>query len=161
MIVIHLAIFKDYLLNKKEEKKLFKVSCFARRWVFNKPVDSLALNTPNYFSIISHPKDLGTIKSKLEKSIYIDHEEFVVDVRLTFSNAILYNPPANNVHLMAKELSDLSEDNLKSMVAKRNCGKPSGNLSEDAEKEQEPKYSDSNLADEDHLRLPEKRTALG
>ncbi|KAK6938713.1 Bromodomain [Dillenia turbinata] len=46
--------------------------------------------------------DLGTIKSKLEKSIYIDHEEFAADVRLTFLNAMLYNPPANNVHLIAK-----------------------------------------------------------
>ncbi|KAK6917271.1 Bromodomain [Dillenia turbinata] len=129
----------DCIIKEQCSVLLKKLMNHPAGWVFNQPVDPLALNIPDYFSIISHPMDLGTIKSKLEKSIYIDHEEFAADVRLTFSNAMLYNPPANNVHLMAKELSDLFEDNWKSMEAKRKCGKPSGNLSEGAEKVQEPK----------------------
>lgn len=31
-------------------------------WPFAKPVDPLALNIPDYFDIIKHPMDLGTIK---------------------------------------------------------------------------------------------------
>lgn len=76
-------------------------------WVFNQPVDPVALNIPDYFSIISKPMDLGTIKSKLEKNMYLATEEFAADVRLTFANAMLYNPPSNNVHQMAKKLNDL------------------------------------------------------
>ncbi|CAJ2658730.1 unnamed protein product [Trifolium pratense] len=76
-------------------------------WVFKTPVDPVALNIPDYFTVISHPMDLGTIKSKLEKNVYFSKEEFAADVRLTFSNAMTYNPPANDVHLMAKELNKL------------------------------------------------------
>ncbi|KAE9591361.1 hypothetical protein Lal_00038649 [Lupinus albus] len=76
-------------------------------WVFSKPVDPVALNIPDYFTIISHPMDLGTIKSNLEKNIYSGIEEFASDVRLTFSNAMTYNPPSNDVHLMAKELNKI------------------------------------------------------
>ncbi|KAL2980028.1 hypothetical protein AAZX31_13G204700 [Glycine max] len=76
-------------------------------WVFLKPVDPVALSIPDYFTIISHPMDLGTIKSKLERNIYSGTEEFADDVRLTFSNAMKYNPPGNDVHMMAKELSKI------------------------------------------------------
>lgn len=86
---------------------LKKLMTHPAGWVFNQPVDPVALNIPDYFSIISKPMDLGTIKSKLEKNIYLATEEFAADVRLTFANAMLYNPPSNNVHQMAKKLNDL------------------------------------------------------
>ncbi|PQQ01610.1 transcription factor GTE12 isoform X1 [Prunus yedoensis var. nudiflora] len=53
--------------------------------------------------------DLGTIKSKLEKNMYHNTEEFAADVRLTFSNAMVYNPPANIFHQMAKNLNKIFE----------------------------------------------------
>ncbi|CBI30776.3 hypothetical protein VitviT2T_015294 [Vitis vinifera] len=86
---------------------LKKLMTHPAGWVFNQPVDPVALNIPDYFSIISKPMDLGTIKSKLEKNMYLATEEFAADVRLTFANAMLYNPPSNNVHQMAKKLNDL------------------------------------------------------
>ncbi|KAL0542713.1 hypothetical protein IC582_017787 [Cucumis melo] len=73
-------------------------------WVFNQPVDPVALKIPDYFSIITDPMDLGTVKSKLERNLYQESEEFAADIRLTFSNAMFYNPPGNDVHKMAKEL---------------------------------------------------------
>ena len=90
-------------------------------WVFSKPVDPVALNIPDYFTIISEPMDLGTIKSKLEKNIYSSIEEFATDVRLTFSNAMTYNPPNNDVHLMAKELSKVFEKKWKDLDKKLKC----------------------------------------
>ncbi|KAE9601213.1 putative chromatin remodeler Bromodomain family [Lupinus albus] len=90
-------------------------------WVFNKPVDPVALNIPDYFTIISQPMDLGTIKSKLDKNIYLSIEEFAVDVRLTFSNAMTYNPPSNDVHLMAKDLNKLFERKWKDLEKKWKC----------------------------------------
>ncbi|KAE8732699.1 bidirectional sugar transporter SWEET2a-like isoform X1 [Hibiscus syriacus] len=89
-------------------------------WVFNKPVDPKALGIPDYFSIIKNPMDLGTVKSKLAKNIYIGTDEFVADIRLTFSNAMLYNPPSNNVHKMAKEMKDVFEARWKSLEEKCN-----------------------------------------
>ncbi|KAL2579773.1 hypothetical protein AAZV13_15G083200 [Glycine max] len=90
-------------------------------WVFSKPVDPIALSIPDYFTIISHPMDLGTIKSKLEKNIYSGTEEFAADVRLTFSNAMKYNPPSNDVHLMAKELSKIFDRKWKDLGRKWKC----------------------------------------
>ncbi|CAI0381959.1 unnamed protein product [Linum tenue] len=73
-------------------------------WVFSEPVDPVKLAIPDYFTIISHPMDLGTIKSKLSKNAYAGAEEFAADVKLTFDNAMLYNPPSNPVHQQAMEL---------------------------------------------------------
>lgn len=93
-------------------------------WVFNTPVDPVRLNIPDYFSIISKPMDLGTIKTKLGKSMYSEIEEFVADVRLTFSNAMLYNPPDNGVHQMAVELNNLFDSKWKFLEEKLLCDNP-------------------------------------
>ncbi|KAK7247223.1 hypothetical protein RIF29_42100 [Crotalaria pallida] len=90
-------------------------------WVFKQPVDPVALKIPDYFTVISQPMDLGTIKSKLEKNVYIGIEEFAADVRLTFSNAMTYNPPSNDVHSMAKELNKLFERKFKDLEKKWKC----------------------------------------
>ncbi|KAF8409168.1 hypothetical protein HHK36_005242 [Tetracentron sinense] len=87
-------------------------------WVFNQPVDPVELNIPDYFSIVSEPMDFGTIKSKLEKKMYWGIQDFAADVRLTFSNAMLYNPPSNNVHIMAKKLNNIFNMRWKSVEAK-------------------------------------------
>ncbi|KAJ4970925.1 hypothetical protein NE237_004024 [Protea cynaroides] len=87
-------------------------------WVFSHPIDPVALNIPDYFSILSKSMDLGTIKSKLQKKLYLSTQEFAADVRLTFSNAILYIPPSNNVHVMAKQLYSAFNLRWKSLEAK-------------------------------------------
>lgn len=79
-------------------------------WLFNDPVDPKKLDIPDYPSVIKHPMDLGTIKSKLDKKEYRDIGlEFAKDVRLTFENAMLYNPPGHEVHNFAKKLMALFE----------------------------------------------------
>ncbi|GMN43415.1 hypothetical protein TIFTF001_012624 [Ficus carica] len=99
---------------------LKKLMSHEAGWVFNTPVNPVALNIPDYFSIISAPMDLGTVKSKLEKNLYFGIEEFASDVRLTFSNAMLYNPPANHVHQMAKKLNQIFEMRWKVVEDKYN-----------------------------------------
>ncbi|OWM90896.1 hypothetical protein CDL15_Pgr027383 [Punica granatum] len=106
-------------------KKLMHHQC---GWPFNRPVDPVALNIPDYFSIISKPMDLGTVKSRLEKKLYLGIEEFATDVRLTFSNAMHYNPPGNEVHIMADRLSKIFESGWKVLEAKWNRGTPRGEL---------------------------------
>lgn len=85
---------------------------------FNQPVDPVDLGIPDYFEVISHPMDFGTISEKLEKDVYSSEEAFAADIRLTFANAMRYNPPKNAVHLMAKELKDLFERTWRSFEAK-------------------------------------------
>ncbi|PSR96394.1 Transcription factor like [Actinidia chinensis var. chinensis] len=79
-------------------------------WVFNKPVDAKALGLHDYHDIIKHPMDLGTVKSRLAKNWYKSPREFAEDVRLTFRNAMTYNPKGQDVHVMAEELSMIFEE---------------------------------------------------
>lgn len=78
-------------------------------WVFNAPVDVVALKIPDYHTVIKHPMDLGTVKARLKAGKYVDPWGFADDVRLTFSNAITYNPRGNDVHVMAETLSKFFE----------------------------------------------------
>uniref|UniRef100_A0A6M2EI98 Bromo domain-containing protein n=1 Tax=Populus davidiana TaxID=266767 RepID=A0A6M2EI98_9ROSI len=78
-------------------------------WVFNTPVDAKGLGLHDYFTIIRHPMDLGTVKSRLTKNWYKSPEEFAEDVRLTFHNAMKYNPKGQDVHVMAEQLLDIFE----------------------------------------------------
>ncbi|XP_010929323.1 transcription factor GTE11 isoform X2 [Elaeis guineensis] len=86
--------------------------------VFNQPVDPVKLNIPDYFSIICRPMDLGTVKNKLASKQYLSTHQFAADVKLTFSNAMRYNPPGNDVHIMANELNNIFNSGLKSLEGK-------------------------------------------
>ncbi|XP_073116532.1 transcription factor GTE4-like isoform X2 [Elaeis guineensis] len=108
----------DHAGEKKLYAQAFK-SCAAllsklmkhkHGWVFNSPVDVKALGLHDYFSIIKHPMDLGTVKSRLSKNWYKSPREFAEDVRLTFRNAMIYNPEGQDVHIMAKQLSQMFEE---------------------------------------------------
>ena len=83
-------------------------------WVFNEVIDPVKLNIPNYFLVIKYPMDLGTINKKLKNNYYLNQEEFAYDVRLTFSNAMIYNTVNHDVYKMAQTLSRLFEKQWKS-----------------------------------------------
>uniref|UniRef100_A0A7N0T552 Uncharacterized protein n=1 Tax=Kalanchoe fedtschenkoi TaxID=63787 RepID=A0A7N0T552_KALFE len=105
-------------LMKKSETLLKRLMAHQYAWVFNSPVDAVKLNLPDYFTIIKHPMDLGTIKKKLSSGLYPSPLEFFDDVRLTFSNAMTYNPPGNDVHIMADTLNKLFESQSKDIKKK-------------------------------------------
>ena len=102
------GIVSKYLKNCSS--LLEKLMKHKHGWVFNTPVDVERLGLHDYFIIISHPMDLGTVKSRLSKNWYKSPKEFAEDVRLTFRNAMTYNPKGQDVHVMAEELSALFEE---------------------------------------------------
>nr|XP_043619140.1 transcription factor GTE4-like [Erigeron canadensis]XP_043619141.1 transcription factor GTE4-like [Erigeron canadensis] len=79
-------------------------------WVFNEPVKAKLLGLHDYFDIIKHPMDLGTVKSRLAQNFYKSPNEFADDVRLTFHNAMTYNPKGQDVHVMAENLLNIFEE---------------------------------------------------
>ncbi|KAI5068410.1 hypothetical protein GOP47_0016755 [Adiantum capillus-veneris] len=92
-------------------------------WIFNEPVDAVKLGLSDYHSVIKKPMDLGTIKSRVEKRQYKSLPEFADDVKLTFKNAMSYNPPGNDVHQSARMLLTMFErdwDALKERLSKTN-----------------------------------------
>ncbi|TYI30931.1 hypothetical protein ES332_A05G420200v1 [Gossypium tomentosum] len=86
-------------------------------WVFNSPVDVKGLGLHDYYSVIKHPMDLGTVKTRLGKNWYKSPREFAEDVRLTFRNAMTYNPKGQDVHVMAEQLSKIFEGKWASIEA--------------------------------------------
>lgn len=95
---------------RKCEMLLSKLMKHTHGWVFNTPVDAKALGLPDYHKIITHPMDLGTVKSRLSKNWYKAPKEFAEDVRLTFHNAITYNPKGQDVNIMAQQLLQIFEE---------------------------------------------------
>lgn len=105
-------------LMKQCENLLKKLLSHQHASVFNEPVDIVKLNIPDYFTVIKHPMDLGTIKKRLTSGAYSSPLEFLADVRLTFSNALTYNPPGNTVNFMADEMSKFFELRWKTIEKK-------------------------------------------
>ena len=60
-------------------------------YVFDAPVDPIALNIPDYRDIIKHPMDLGTVKARVLAGEYVDPEDAINDIRRTFHNCFIYN----------------------------------------------------------------------
>ncbi|KAI9076059.1 hypothetical protein K1719_041993 [Acacia pycnantha] len=106
------------MLLKQCEALLKRLMSHQYAWVFNTPVDAAKLNLPDYFTIIKHPMDLGTVKGRITSGAYSSPLEFVADVRITFSNAMTYNPPGNDVHIMADTLSKYFEVRWKAIEKK-------------------------------------------
>lgn len=91
-----------------------------RRGLFNSPVDHVALGLTDYETIITQPRDLGTIKAKLHAVSYNSREEVADDIRLVFVNAMTYSPPNNPVHIAAKHLLQIFEEAYQVMKATSN-----------------------------------------
>ena len=58
---------------------------------FRVPVDPVRDGASNYLEIVTHPMDLGTVKKKLVEGKYKTVAEFIEDLHLICSNAILFN----------------------------------------------------------------------
>ncbi|WZZ01734.1 hypothetical protein YC2023_074062 [Brassica napus] len=108
----------NVILMKQCDTLLKKLWSHPHSWVFQAPVDVVKLNIPDYLTIIKHPMDLGTIKKNLASGVYSSPHEFAADVRLTFTNAMTYNPPGHDVHIMGDILSKLFEARWKAIEKK-------------------------------------------
>ncbi|KAK8460486.1 hypothetical protein SEVIR_2G337400v4 [Setaria viridis] len=93
-------------------------------WLFHKPVDPVLYGIPDYFDVICNPMDLGTVKKKLTNKQYVTASEFAADVRLTFANAMKYNPPGNDVHAVAEQLNRIFDSEWRSVIRKWNGRNP-------------------------------------
>ncbi|XP_077229903.1 transcription factor GTE10-like isoform X2 [Tasmannia lanceolata] len=108
----------EVMIMKQCDALLNKLMSHKFGWVFNEPVNVVKLNIPDYFTVIKNPMDLETVKSKLASGAYSSPLDFVADVRLTFSNALTYNPRGNDVHIMADTLSKFFEKRWKPIEKK-------------------------------------------
>uniref|UniRef100_A0A1J3J2W5 Transcription factor GTE8 n=1 Tax=Noccaea caerulescens TaxID=107243 RepID=A0A1J3J2W5_NOCCA len=113
-----MASATNMTLMKQCDTLLKKLWSHPHSWVFQTPVDVVKLNIPDYPTIIKHPMDLGTVKKNLASGLYSSPHEFAADVRLTFTNAMTYNPPGHDVHIMGDILCKLFEARWKTIEKK-------------------------------------------
>ncbi|KAK2946466.1 hypothetical protein BLNAU_18631 [Blattamonas nauphoetae] len=75
---------------------------------FSSPVDVETLKIPQYFDIIKHPMDLGTIYNRLDTGAYEYAVDAVIsDFVLVFDNCFHFNPPFTPVSEMGEGLYKL------------------------------------------------------
>nr|CAB3226160.1 bromodomain-containing protein 3 [Phallusia mammillata] len=96
-----------YCSNILKELQSKKHASFA--WPFYKRVDAESLGLHDYYDMIKHPMDLGTMRKKMDNREYATPDEFAYDMRVIVTNCYKYNPPDHDVVAMAKKLSDVFE----------------------------------------------------
>ena len=67
--------------------------------VFREPVDHVGLGLDDYPLIVTKPMDLGTVKKKIENDEYDTVDDIAADIRLVWSNCMLYNRDGSEVRL--------------------------------------------------------------
>jgi hypothetical protein len=85
-------------------------------WVFKDPVDPVELGLDDYFQIVEQPMNLGLVEQKLDGCVYKDLETFERDTKLVFTNAILFNGEDNEIGRWARQLLDIFNEDLKTIM---------------------------------------------
>ncbi|ELT92995.1 hypothetical protein CAPTEDRAFT_169335 [Capitella teleta] len=71
-------------------------------WPFHTPVDAVKLNLHDYYKIIKHPMDMGTIKKRLENQYYHRAQECIQDWNQMFTNCYTYNKAGEDITVMCQ-----------------------------------------------------------
>lgn len=71
-------------------------------------------DAPDYYDVIKHPMDLGTMQKKVKSAQYKNKKQFAHDLNLIWDNCLLYNsdpthPLRRNVQFMRKKANHLLE----------------------------------------------------
>ncbi|NXK31916.1 BRDT protein, partial [Piprites chloris] len=90
-------------------KEMFSKKHAAYAWPFLKPVDVASFSTGENQGIAKCPRDLRTIKKKMDNFEYSDIQEFATDVRLMFMSCYKHNSPDHEIVAMARKLQDVFE----------------------------------------------------
>lgn len=108
-------------LKEEDVSKLLKIIETVQKdnmaFDFLEPVDYQGLGLYDYPKIITHPMDIGTLKSNLEKGEYKTFQDFSSDLNLIWKNCRTYNLPGSEIVKMAnhcdKKFKQLMEKQFK------------------------------------------------
>ncbi|KAI3497512.1 hypothetical protein L1887_40175 [Cichorium endivia] len=72
---------------------------------FNRPVDPVALEIPDYFDVIDTPMDFGTICNNLENGLkYMNSADVFKDVEFIWHNCVKYNKKGDHILELMKRV---------------------------------------------------------
>ncbi|KAI9598748.1 hypothetical protein BDF19DRAFT_419751 [Syncephalis fuscata] len=73
-------------------------------------------DAPDYYQVITHPMDLGTMTKKLKEIKYQSKQEFMDDVMLIYKNCIDYNTEPGNVYRKSAQMMQKKTDRLALLI---------------------------------------------
>lgn len=126
---------------------------------FLQPVDPVALNIPNYRSIIKKPMDFGTMRDKLATGNYENAKEFEADAKSVFANCYRFNGREHVISKMASDLETIFDQQMQrksDWIAKH--APPSAPQSPEIESEVEEDEEDEE--DDDEMERQAKLSAV-
>eukprot|EP00924_Labyrinthula_sp_SR-Ha-C_P012787 maker-scaffold_93-snap-gene-0.31-mRNA-1 protein AED:0.01 eAED:0.01 QI:85/1/1/1/0/0/2/368/219 len=82
------------------------------------PVDWKGLGIEDYPDIVKHPMDLTTVKTKLENNEYITVLDYYKDLKLIWTNCMLYNPKSSGIYKLARNTQKILEKEMKPLLKK-------------------------------------------
>ncbi|KAL8730285.1 MAG: hypothetical protein Q9166_004168 [cf. Caloplaca sp. 2 TL-2023] len=133
---------------------------------FAMPVDPVALNIPDYHSVIKKPMDLHTVRQNLGTGQYENAKEFEQDVKLIFTNCRKYNGPDHPIRASADQLEAIfgrEMSNKRSWIHENSpVSGPQSTTSSDAEDDDEDVEDEEEAeeaADDDQLSKLQKSIA--
>jgi hypothetical protein len=119
-MIVHVSIFQwgrllTFLMLPPSRKSeclavMRQLSSYRIATMFALPVDPVRDSCPNYFDIVRHPMDLGTITAKLQNNEYATVSEWQRDVALIWENAAAFNGPNSVVAILARQLQLFFKD---------------------------------------------------
>ncbi|KAJ7368344.1 hypothetical protein DFH08DRAFT_676568 [Mycena albidolilacea] len=78
--------------------------------IFHNPIK--VSEAPDYHDIVKRPIDLKTIKAKIKDGVIGNSLEYQRDIYLMFANAMMYNRPGSDVHVMAEDMMVESDSHI-------------------------------------------------
>ncbi|KAJ7095427.1 Bromodomain-containing protein, partial [Mycena belliarum] len=78
--------------------------------IFHNPIK--VSEAPDYHDIVKRPIDLKTIKAKIKDGVIGNSLEYQRDICLMFANAMMYNRPGSDVHVMAEDMMVESDSHI-------------------------------------------------
>ena len=114
---------------------------------FLEPVDYIGLNLLDYPTIIKHPMDLSTAKSKLLKNEYLTFQDLYNDIDLIWKNCKTYNREGSEIVKMAIHCEK---------VFKKQMEKQFKNYIISSGKKEKDDYKNNNNNNEGNLTMTEK-----
>lgn len=94
---------EEYAFCSEIISELEKVKHKKYSWPFLYPVNEQ--DAPGYFSVISQPMDLSTIRLKFDTKRYGSSSELISDLNLIISNCFSYNKPDSEVYRCGEEFN--------------------------------------------------------
>jgi bromodomain-containing protein 8 len=83
--------------------------------IFHNPIKTS--EAPDYHEIVKQPTDLKKIKMKIKDGTISNSLEFKRDIFQMFANAMMYNRPGSDVHIMAEDVGVLFCSPFLSMIS--------------------------------------------